>query len=161
MIPFEGQVRLRAVADRDRESQFEMLSMNTAFSKILDQIEIYLAKSESSQLIQIIPAKDFHLFSGSTLACDVFASVPLPPFNASIKDGYAVIAEDGDGLRQVLNKVSVAGASATPSLTPGYCIRISTGAAVPDGSNAVVQVEDTELVERTAVSLLISFECFN
>lgn len=31
----------------------------------------------------------------------------------------------------------------------GYCIRVSTGAPVPQGANAVVQIEDTELVEKT------------
>lgn len=31
----------------------------------------------------------------------------------------------------------------------GYCIRVSTGAPVPPGANAVIQIEDTELVERT------------
>ena len=39
----------------------------------------------------------------------MYAKDPLPPFPASIKDGYAVIAADGDGVRKVLGD-SVAGA---------------------------------------------------
>lgn len=31
-------------------------------------------------------------------------------------------------------------------VVPGYCVRINTGAPVPDGADAVVQVEDTILV---------------
>jgi gephyrin len=45
---------------------------------------------------------------GHVLAEDVFAKDPLPPFPASIKDGYAVLASDGAGKRQVLGS-SVAG----------------------------------------------------
>jgi gephyrin len=47
---------------------------------------------------------------GRVLAEDVFAKDPLPPFPASIKDGYAVLASDGAGQRQVLG-ASVAGVS--------------------------------------------------
>jgi gephyrin len=47
---------------------------------------------------------------GRVLAEDVFARDPLPPFPASIKDGYAVLASDGAGKRQVLG-TSVAGVS--------------------------------------------------
>ncbi len=36
-----------------------------------------------------------------------------------------------------------------PELGRGDCARISTGAAVPDGADAVVQVEDTELVHSS------------
>jgi len=35
-------------------------------------------------------------------------------------------------------------------LSGGECIRISTGAAVPSSANAVIQVEDTQLLKATA-----------
>ena len=35
-------------------------------------------------------------------------------------------------------------------LTPGSCMRINTGGPVPAGADAVVQVEDTKLVEKSA-----------
>ena len=44
---------------------------------------------------------DFTVTLGRVLAEDVFAKDPLPPFPASIKDGYAVLASDGGGKRQV------------------------------------------------------------
>jgi gephyrin len=53
---------------------------------------------------------DFTEALGRVLAEDVFAKDPLPPFPASIKDGYAVLASDGAGKRQVLG-ISVAGGS--------------------------------------------------
>jgi gephyrin len=51
---------------------------------------------------------DFTDALGRVLAEDVFAKDPLPPFPASIKDGYAVLASDGAGKRQVQG-TSVAG----------------------------------------------------
>ena len=44
---------------------------------------------------------DFSVTLGRVLAEDVFAKDPLPPFPASIKDGYAVLASDGAGKRRV------------------------------------------------------------
>ena len=128
--------------------------MDLAFAKIIDQIKDYFNLMPLSELMQDINVQEFHKFTGSTLAQDVFALVPLPPFNASIKDGYAVIAEDGDGLRKVFNKASQAGGDFLPQISEGFCVRISTGAPVPSECNAVVQVEDTELVERTQVICL-------
>ena len=46
------------------------------------------------------------------LASDVHAPEPLPPFRASIKDGYAVLAADGAGARKVLGD-SIAGIQVT------------------------------------------------
>jgi molybdopterin biosynthesis enzyme len=36
------------------------------------------------------------------------------------------------------------------ALAPGQCIRISTGARVPDGADAVVQVENTKVLQNDA-----------
>jgi len=44
--------------------------------------------------------------NGLFLAEDVTASEPLPPFPASIKDGYAVVAEDGAGVFPVIGSVT-------------------------------------------------------
>lgn len=42
---------------------------------------------------------------GRILANDVYSLCNLPPFRASIKDGYAVIASDGKGFRKVLGSL--------------------------------------------------------
>eukprot|EP00794_Sanderia_malayensis_P019900 gene19900-21844_t len=83
---------------------------------------------------------------GYILYEDVYATEPHPPFPASIKDGYAVIAADGEGERIVLDKVT-AGTMSSKKISRGYCCRITTGAPLPDGADAVIQVEDTELLE--------------
>ena len=66
---------------------------------------------------------------------------------------YAVISSDGAGLRTVICGVSSdAGSdpSAAARLAPGSCVRINTGGPVPAGADAVVQVEDTRLAEKSA-----------
>ena len=74
------------------------------------------------------------------MAEDIYAKAPLPPFPASIKDGYAVLAADGAGLR-IVGGDSTAGSNPSAEIVkPGVCIRINTGAPVPEGADAVVQV---------------------
>jgi molybdopterin molybdotransferase len=78
------------------------------------------------------------------LAQDVHALRDLPPFAASAMDGYAVHAvEKGTELRIVGE--SRAGTPTSQRLAEGEAIRISTGAAIPEGAEAVVPQEIVDL----------------
>lgn len=79
---------------------------------------------------------------GLVLAETVMAQEPLPPFPASIKDGYAVVAADGPGDYPVLGEVT-AGRVAPFTIQTGTVAYITTGAPVPSGADAVVMVEET------------------
>ena len=68
---------------------------------------------------------------------------------ASIKDGYAVISGDKAGLRKVIGASNAGNKPEDQKLQPGTCVRINTGAPVPPGADAVVQVEDTELTKAS------------
>ncbi|HEY2519341.1 MAG TPA: gephyrin-like molybdotransferase Glp [Streptosporangiaceae bacterium] len=87
---------------------------------------------------------------GCVLAEDVAASRPLPPFDNSAMDGYAVIAADVAEASKdtpVTLRVSgevAAGDTGAYAVTPGSCLRITTGAKLPAGADAVVPVEDTD-----------------
>ncbi|HEU5363315.1 MAG TPA: gephyrin-like molybdotransferase Glp [Gaiellaceae bacterium] len=70
------------------------------------------------------------------------AAIDLPPFDSSAMDGYAVRAGDTPGTLDVVAE-SAAGRPADRQLAPGEAIRISTGAVVPAGADAVVPVERT------------------
>ena len=70
-------------------------------------------------------------------------------FLASIKDGYAVISDDKGGLRKVIGASNAGNEPEKLILQPGECVRINTGAPVPAGADAVVQVEDTELTKTS------------
>ena len=77
------------------------------------------------------------------LAEDVTSAIDVPPFDSSAMDGYAAAAGPAAEL-EVIDE-SRAGHPAAASVAPGTAVRISTGAAVPEGANAVVPVERTEL----------------
>ena len=87
---------------------------------------------------------------GRVLAEPLVAGVALPPFDNSAMDGYAVRAADVAGAREddpVVLPVAAdvpAGCTDPPPLRPGTAHRIMTGAPVPTGADAVVQVEHTD-----------------
>ena len=126
---------LSRVAERDRHSPYPLIPMDEAISMIM-------ANS------QCLPQKVITLEEslGFILASEVFAKEPFPPFPASVKDGYAVLASDGPGERLVLGPVT-AGEVTACNVISGHAMSITTGAPLPPGADAVVQVEDTELLE--------------
>jgi molybdopterin molybdotransferase len=84
------------------------------------------------------------------LAEDVTAAVALPPFDNSSMDGYAVLASDVAGaapdspaILRVTGEIA-AGDTGAHRLAPGEALRIMTGARLPAGADAVVQVEWTD-----------------
>ena len=79
---------------------------------------------------------------GRVLAEDVAAGEDMPPFDSSALDGY-VVGDTAGGDMPVVGE-SRAGAPARAALAPGQAMRISTGAAVPEGGVAVVPVERSE-----------------
>ena len=83
---------------------------------------------------------------GRITASPVESPIALPPFRNSQMDGFAVHAVDvTDAPVSLPIAGEVAAAAGVPApLAAGTAVRIMTGAAVPDGSDAVVPVEDTE-----------------
>jgi molybdopterin molybdotransferase len=83
---------------------------------------------------------------GRVLAEDLTATTPMPAFDYSAMDGYAVESARFEGSGPWT--VPVAGESRTgtppPGLVPGTACRIFTGAALPSGADAVVMQEDVE-----------------
>lgn len=76
---------------------------------------------------------------------DVLASVPLPGFDNSMMDGYAVHATEttGQGRISVVGE-QPAGLDLRLRCAPGHAIRIFTGAPLPVGADAVIMQEDVE-----------------
>jgi molybdopterin molybdotransferase len=86
---------------------------------------------------------------GRVLAEDALAPDPVPAFDGSAMDGFALRAadllgatEDHPVALQIVGE-SRAGTPAEVALGPGEAIAISTGAVIPDGADTVVRVEDT------------------
>ncbi len=75
-------------------------------------------------------------------AAPAVSAVDLPPFDRSAMDGYAVRAADtAPGVALRLVGGVAAGEVAVAELEPGTAARISTGAAIPPGADAVLQSE--------------------
>ena len=84
------------------------------------------------------------------------AGEDVPPFANSAVDGYAVVAGDTAAPPADLTVVGELAAGAPPPampITSGQTIRIMTGAPMPAGADAVVMVEDSELLDRDTVRL--------
>jgi molybdenum cofactor synthesis domain-containing protein len=98
---------------------------------------------------------------GRVLAEDIVADTDLPPFDRSQMDGYAVRAEDtvSAPVRLKIVGESAAGKGWHQEMKEGQAVRIMTGAPVPQGADAVQQVELThELKDNTVVELLEGVE---
>jgi molybdopterin molybdotransferase len=86
---------------------------------------------------------------GRVLADDVASVDPVPGFDNSAMDGFAVRAADTSGASLespatlLVVDESRAGHPATAALGEGEAIGISTGAFIPEGADSVVRVEDT------------------
>ncbi|XP_064316181.1 gephyrin isoform X12 [Phalacrocorax carbo] len=130
-------VDITKVARRHRMSPFPLTSMDKAFITVLEMTPVLGT--------EIINYRDG---MGRVLAQDVYAKDNLPPFPASVKDGYAVRAADGPGDRFIIGE-SQAGEQPTQTVMPGQVMRVTTGAPIPCGADAVVQVEDTELIRES------------
>uniref|UniRef100_A0A671Q067 Gephyrin n=1 Tax=Sinocyclocheilus anshuiensis TaxID=1608454 RepID=A0A671Q067_9TELE len=135
--PRHSAVDITKVARRHRMSPFPLTSMDKAFITVLEMTPVL-----GNEII------NYRDGMGRVLAQDVYAKDNLPPFPASVKDGYAVRAADGPGDRFIIGE-SQAGEQPTLTVMPGQVMRVTTGAPIPCGADAVVQVEDTELLRES------------
>ena len=114
--------------------EYPMLPVETALGIVLEQASP-------------LPPQNvlFDQALGRILAEPAVAREALPPFAASVKDGYAVVAADGPGDYPLVGTVT-AGRIADFTVRPGTAAYITTGAPLPPGADAVVMVEETEQV---------------
>ncbi len=88
---------------------------------------------------------------GRCLAEAVHAGEDVPGFNRSTVDGYAVSARETFGAQEGLPAIFecsgevLMGQPAEKALDPGACCLVHTGGMLPQGADAVVMVEDTEV----------------
>jgi molybdopterin molybdotransferase len=86
---------------------------------------------------------------GHVLAADVPSQLPIPPWDNSAMDGFAVRTADlvrasaTSPVRLAVTGEVLAGDAADPPLPGGAAIRIMTGAPLPSAADAVVPVEHT------------------
>jgi molybdopterin molybdotransferase len=84
--------------------------------------------------------------TGRILGADAAADARYPADPRSTMDGFAVLAGDGDRVRRIVGEVRM-GQAPPGAVAPGEAMRIPTGGVVPPGADAVIPVEDTDVVD--------------
>ena len=120
-----------------------MVSVEQALEEVLSAVAVL--EAEKKPILDCL---------GQVLAEDVYSTIDIPPEDNSAMDGYAVLAKDSRGAQESAPKVLsvigevAAGAISPKRVTTGTAVRIMTGAALPEGADAVVPFEDTDEVSR-------------
>lgn len=129
------------------------LTVDQAMALVLADLERDLGSAFEREQVDVEAA------IGRVLAEACHAHWPLPSAPLSIMDGYAVRSQelleardehDAQTLALLLASESAAGHPASEVLEPGTCMRISTGAVVPAGADAVIAQEDTRRIDVPA-----------
>lgn len=99
---------------------------------------------------------------GRCLAEDIYADEPVPDFRRATVDGYAVRASDTQGAGEsipvflsVVEEVAI-GSPSKKTIKSGECAYVPTGGMIPDGADAMVMVEYTELFQETEAAVYTS-----
>lgn len=151
----ESRVTESDINSRARESIYPMMTMSDVMGIVMD---------EASNLEEV---EELHYMDALDRICaeNILAREPLPPYAASIKDGFALkltkeqkeyleSGEEAAPVDQQLFKFDVIGsANAGDSahkiqLGEGQCAKINTGGPVPLNADAVIQIEDTIALEK-------------
>ncbi len=120
------------------------------------EIVLSLAKEknrEDRMAAEFVPLRDS---ISRILREDVCCDADSPPFDKSVRDGFAVRSEDVTAIPATLKVIgeSRAGAGASVEVRRGECCEIMTGAPLPKGADAVVMVEHTERPAADSVRVL-------
>jgi molybdopterin molybdotransferase len=100
---------------------------------------------------------------GRVLAESICANRDLPPYDVSAMDGFAVRSADVVNAPVTLEVIEdiKAGDMPTKIVQIGQCSRIMTGAPLPQGADAVIRVEDTQVESHTSVQIVKAVKCGN
>jgi gephyrin len=134
---------------RHRKSPYPMLQVSDALALIKEHTTAPAIKRMRVENSSPIFADRI---VGHVLAEDVSASESVPAFRASVVDGYAIRIPKAGIFEKGIYPVAFAShaqAGGVPELKEGEIARITTGAPLPPGSDAVIMVEDTVLVSKT------------
>ena len=112
-----------------------MISVNQAIAIVQSSVE----PTSQTEYIHISKAHRY------VLRNDIVSEINMPPFRQSAMDGYALCLHD-DFTYKLVGEVK-AGDPINPIVKKGECVRIFTGAPVPDTANAVIMQERVSVDE--------------
>ena len=94
-----------------------------------------------------------------TLTQDLHSSESIPPFDNSAMDGFALRSQDvisattSQPVRLKIVDEIKAGTVSKVKIEPGHASTIMTGAPMPPGADAVIQIEKTNRIDATTVEI--------
>ncbi|WP_289030304.1 molybdopterin molybdotransferase MoeA [uncultured Paraglaciecola sp.] len=92
---------------------------------------------------------DIEEASERVLAEDIISTINVPPADNSAMDGYALRHEDlFENNQLTLVGTALAGSPYNAQVSAGQCVRIMTGAIIPEGADAVVMQENTNIHDK-------------
>ncbi len=138
---------LAAVRQAARQEQFlEVVSAKEARRRFESRLDLSPLLAEPVPLVAAL---------GRVLAHDITAPIDVPTFDRANVDGFALRATDTLGAADTAPKelalnaeVIACGHAPKIEVRPGTATTIATGGVIPRGADAVVMIEQTELIER-------------
>ena len=133
----------------------KVVDIREAEEILFDCLKDFSPKSEDIQITDAL---------GTIVARDIVAEEDIPSFPRSAVDGYAVVAADvaaaGDSVPVILDVLGSVdmGEEAGFTVSPGKCVYVPTGGAVPEGADAMVMIEYTDKIggRKIAVSQAVA-----
>ena len=124
-----------------------MLTVKAARDVVLEHCRRLKSMQKPTEMVSLPRSQ------GRVLSESIYLDIDQPPFNRSMRDGFAVIAQDLSLPPTHLSCVGEIKAGESPALRlqRGEAIRIMTGAPTPEGADAVVMVEHTEKRESEEI----------
>ena len=144
------------IVNKPRKSDYPMISVDEALS--------FIAKKANVKEIE-----DVYYLDALDRVCaeNILANEPLPPFAASIKDGFAVrltssqkgsIRNGGTSnikfIFEVVGSANAGDGLMSVDLEEGQCVKINTGGPVPLKADIVIQIEDTVSLEKNQEGII-------
>ena len=133
------------------QNHSQRLDLEEALSRLLTMIQ----STKKTEIIRLAEC------DGRILSHDILAPISLPPFRSSAMDGYSVKREtylkNPDKEFEVIGS-SFAGKPFSGSMGADQCVRIFTGAVVPDVADMVMLQERTEILSESRVKFFENFE---
>ncbi len=129
----------------------EFLELNPP-QKFWEKISEYLINKEfASEKLNLDDAL------GRIISEDILSPVNLPPFSRSTVDGYAVKAQDTAGASasmptylDIIGSIEM-GEKTELSISSGQTAAVPTGGMLPEGTDAVLMIENTEKIEEKMI----------
>ena len=129
---------------------FDVVTPKEAINKLLSE------KNFPEMISEKINTVDSN---GRILNQDIKSEVNLPHFNRSSMDGYAIYANDSNGVSlsspnylEIIEEIKM-GDVPKQKIIPGKTSRIFTGGMIPEGSTAVIMEEDTEELGNNMIEI--------